>query len=61
MRMSVDKSGNQSATLQVLLAGAAAGKRIPVIAEGNDSAASDQDVTNSEVFRREDSGVCEQF
>ena len=61
MRVSVNKSGYQPAATEILLTGATARKLVPVVADGNDSAASDQNMTNPEIFGGEDSRIGEKF
>jgi hypothetical protein len=61
MRVAVNKSGYQSAATQILFTGATARKRIPIIADGNEPAASDQDMTNPKIFGGEDSSIGEKF
>ena len=61
MRMAVDKSGYQRGSVQVVFCRACGHQLALLVADTKDPATANQDVTNSEVFRREDSGVCEQF
>lgn len=59
MRMPVDETGQQPGSAEVIFRRSGSQQHVLLVAEAKDPATTDQDVTNSEVFRREDSGVGE--
>ena len=61
MRMTIDKSRNQYGPFQVIFRRTCCGKLVHLVADTKDPATADQDMTNSEVFRCEDSGIGEEF
>ena len=57
MRMTVDKAGDQTSPIKIIFCRARGGQHVLFVTDTKDPAATDQDMTNSDALRGEDSGI----